>query len=227
MLIQRSQSNPLDIIISLNSSDNSVVNRAIKSLRLIAQAKKYGVSDLNIQECLDHPQDEHCFDVQLDIVLPAIQRWRSFIFHSDSPQGILEIGEYLADQYVPMLETFQIRVDSKDDVGYSPGGWHIFLEGAPNLSHVYISGVEVTMCQPPFDSITSLYLDAPRHPMDGAEFLDLLRESETLVSLHLGGIVSISESMPTFPPSDSCHSHQRHHTILASIAFSMSSSVRL
>jgi hypothetical protein len=187
ILLQRSQSHPLDITLTLRELDNPNhrVNRAIAILHATRQS---GSISPHIPMNLDQQSGDHCLHAQLGIFIPHVSRWRTFRYECENINDVWLVNEPLTKLSAPMLASFDLllsgRMDEEDG-----DAWGIFQGGAPKLSQLHIRGIHPFACLPPLSSVTTLCLGAGPDQMNGEEFLCMLRDMPTLVSLCLEGMV--------------------------------------
>jgi hypothetical protein len=186
VLMHRSQSYPLDITIRLHELDmHSAADRMKAELRQQQKYQEYEKYGFTIGGLA--PREAGCSPLaELDIIISEVSRWHSFAYESDNPVDVMKIMGRIANLSAPILKSFDF-VGSLDGLGTVP--LNVFEGGAPILSRIRIGGIEPMACRPPLSSLTFIHLENPSDRIRGKEFLDVIRASPALVSLHLEGQV--------------------------------------
>jgi hypothetical protein len=129
------------------------------------------------------PQEAgHSHLAELDIIISEVSQWHTFAYESDHPIDVIEMMKHLANLSVQILKSFDF-VGSLERYETEP--WKVFKGGAPILSHICIGGIEPIACLPPFFFLTFLHLEDPFNQIGGNEFMDIIRASLALMSLHI------------------------------------------
>ncbi|KIM80142.1 hypothetical protein PILCRDRAFT_9710 [Piloderma croceum F 1598] len=183
-----SQSYPLDITIRLHELDipHSAADRMKAQLYQQHEYEEIESSGFTILIGPKPREAGRSRPAELDIIISEVSRWHTFAYESDHPIDVMKITKRLADLSAPILKSFNF-VGSPE--GHETELQKVFEGGAPILSHICIGGIEPIACLPPLSSLTFLHLEDPFDRIGGNEFMDIIRASPALVSLHLSGQV--------------------------------------
>ena len=155
-------------------------------------------------EGLDTSSGAFLFD-QINLIIPLVSRWRTLCIYGGYWEEIPDICGRLAELHAPLLESFEVIVDSGYDDDYydddDDNDLRVFTGGAPRLSYVRVEGISLMSCLPPLSSLVSLDLCYLPKPLTLAQW-NTIRMSNQLQDLRIGGDVTYIPFPKTFPAAD-------------------------
>jgi len=156
-----------------------------RSLKIFVQRSQLHPLDITVS--LRDSIDVEDVSGILHMIIPEVSRWRTFTYEGVSADDVFDVIKPLANLSAPLLESLDLTVTSLEDVDNDP--LDLFGGGALMLSRVHMGGVNLASFLPPLSSVTYLRLEEASGQITGRRFLDLLRSSPVLVSLHLDGAI--------------------------------------
>ncbi|KDQ34138.1 hypothetical protein PLEOSDRAFT_1095627 [Pleurotus ostreatus PC15] len=160
-----------------------------------------GSNPLDIRVVLDDYSKPRCHSIKegLDLIIPEIERWRSFSVEAKYFGSMMTVYMAIRHQYAPMLRHISMSLD--DPYGVE-GLWYqsehsyfgILGGGAPKLDSLELHGISLHYCHPPLESLKRLSLDAPCDseaglPLSYSKLRDVLETAAGLEELSLHGRV--------------------------------------
>ncbi|EDR10307.1 uncharacterized protein LACBIDRAFT_325254 [Laccaria bicolor S238N-H82] len=121
----------------------------------------------------------------IDILQPHYRRCRSIKFLATCPERAAEmemvkILTSMSNSDYPMLKRFLVQLPEMGDE-LRPQS---FRYEAPNLTSVFLRGLGLSYCRPPFNAVTELHLAVENNTIEGCDFFDMLRGcAKTLITL--------------------------------------------
>ncbi|KAF4604358.1 hypothetical protein EYR40_001537 [Pleurotus pulmonarius] len=173
-----------------------------------------GSNPLDIRVVLDDYSRPRCHSIKegLDLIIPEIERWRSFSVEAKYFGSMMTVYMAIRHQYAPMLRHISMSLD--DPYGVE-GLWYqsehsyfgILGGGAPMLESLELCGISLHYCHPPLESLKQLSLDAPCDseaglPLSYSKLRDVLETAAGLEELSLHGRVVCHQESRTREKTD-------------------------
>ena len=183
----------------------------------------------------DYPIDLHLFyddalteDVILDaevtqlidILQPHYGRCRSIKFlgmcRGPAPEmEMMEILRSMSNSRYPMLKRFLVQLpEMSDEIRPQAFGYD-----APNLTSVFLRGLGLSYCRPPFNAVTELHLAVENNTLDGSDFSDMLRAcAKSLITLYTYDDLDLTWTATSHSIAMPCLRHLRIFGILNQVS---------
>src|ERR1700722_1617286 len=137
----------------------------------------------------------------ISLIVAHVGRWRQVFIHLLDNNSYERILQGIRHSSAPLLEHFSLSPYTPFEV-HSNDNPQIFTGGAPRLTFVRLTGINIHHMQPPFGAVTTLHLEDLRTEMfvDYVQFSDIIHSSPVLVNLSLYGLVINNWPMGFQPP---------------------------
>jgi hypothetical protein len=148
-------------------------------------------------DCQNRYPESHIFreSFYLDKILPHIDRWHSLWVGAASNEIACILLPHLRNLRAPLLKRLVV-FGEEDAMGYDPH-LNVFMGGAPHLSSISLTALNMQSCWPPLAALTNLELKWMARPTSHGDFCRMVVTALSLRKLSLwAGAVDFDITSP-------------------------------